>query len=381
MTPPASSEIVAVDVEPFALALREPFGIAGGAQSTGGGLLVRVTLASGAVGLGEAAPFAAYNGETVELVRAALVRARSTLIGRRASAWRALGRDLADAGLPGAARCALETAALDALLRELGLDMTAFFGGAASSVETDVTVTTGDATSAARAATEIAKAGYVAVKVKVGGRRGGRVDLDVDRARVASVASAFVALGLSARVQLDANAGLTSDEAIELVRALGGCGVAITLFEQPVARGDLDGMRRVRERAGVRVAADESAASVADVVAIARERAADVVNLKLMKSGVVESLDMAVAARALGLGTMIGGLVESEIAMTTSASFAAGLGGFGFADLDTPLFLAGSPCVGGLRYEAPRVSVAHVTVGHGVTLAAWPGAAPLGPSG
>jgi L-alanine-DL-glutamate epimerase-like enolase superfamily enzyme len=77
-----------------------------------------------------------------------------------------------------------------------------------------------------------------------------------------------------------------------------------------------------------------------------QERAANVINIKLMKSGVVEALEIAAIARAAGLGLMIGGMVESILAMTMSAHFAAGLGGFRFVDLDTPLFLATNPFPG-----------------------------------
>jgi hypothetical protein len=63
---------------------------------------------------------------------------------------------------------------------------------------------------------------------------------------------------------------------------------------------------------------------------------------------------------------MIGGNVESILAMTVSACFAAGLGGFNFADLDTPLFLASNPFVGGFALKGGKISVAHISAGHGV---------------
>jgi hypothetical protein len=63
---------------------------------------------------------------------------------------------------------------------------------------------------------------------------------------------------------------------------------------------------------------------------------------------------------------MIGGNIESILAMTTSACFAAGLGGFGYADLDTPLFLAGNPFEGGFSMDGGRISVSHIAAGHGV---------------
>ena len=63
---------------------------------------------------------------------------------------------------------------------------------------------------------------------------------------------------------------------------------------------------------------------------------------------------------------MIGGNIESILAMTVSACFAAGQGGFRFADLDTPLFLAENPFEGGYRLDGGRISVAHIAAGHGV---------------
>jgi hypothetical protein len=62
---------------------------------------------------------------------------------------------------------------------------------------------------------------------------------------------------------------------------------------------------------------------------------------------------------------MIGGNVESILAMSVSACFAAGLGGFEFADLDTPLFMATNPFDGGFTLEGGRISVAHLAAGHG----------------
>jgi hypothetical protein len=52
--------------------------------------------------------------------------------------------------------------------------------------------------------------------------------------------------------------------------------------------------------------------------------------------------------------------------MTVSACLATGLGGFRFADLDTPLFLATNPFTGGFTLQGGTLSVAAITAGHGV---------------
>jgi L-alanine-DL-glutamate epimerase-like enolase superfamily enzyme len=121
---------------------------------------------------------------------------------------------------------------------------------------------------------------------------------------------------------------------------------------------------------GTRVALDESVCTAADALeAVGRLGSGIVLNIKLMKAGIIEALDVAAVARASGAALMIGGMVESSLAMTTSACFAAGLGGFEFADLDTHLFLQNSPFEGGLRMEGPRLDVSAVGLGHGVSLA------------
>jgi L-alanine-DL-glutamate epimerase-like enolase superfamily enzyme len=92
-----------------------------------------------------------------------------------------------------------------------------------------------------------------------------------------------------------------------------------------------------------------------------------VFNIKLMKTGIAESLAIAAIARAAGLDLMIGGMVESVLAMTTSACFAAGLGGFAFVDLDTPLFLADNPFDGGYVQTRDCLELSGIVAGHGVS--------------
>jgi hypothetical protein len=75
---------------------------------------------------------------------------------------------------------------------------------------------------------------------------------------------------------------------------------------------------------------------------------------------------MAYGARAAGLELMIGGLVETRLAMTTSACLAGGVGGFTFVDLDTPLFIAKDPFKGGFADDWPRLGLAAIERGHGV---------------
>jgi L-alanine-DL-glutamate epimerase-like enolase superfamily enzyme len=246
-------------------------------------------------------------------------------------------------------------ALLDAFGRAHGFDLWRFFGGAERELVTDITIVTGTADNAAAAARRAAQAGFEMLKVKVGG---GSVAHDLERLRAIAAAAPQAAL------LLDANASFAADEAIELLQALGELAPRIALFEQPVAAGDHAGLRRVREHARVRVAADESARSAFDVAALAG--VVDVVNIKLMKTGVAQAMDMISAARASGLRLMIGGMVESKLAMTVAACLAAGLGDFSFVDLDTPMFLKDAPFAGGFATHGPKLRLDVLGPGHGV---------------
>jgi len=337
-----------------------PFGISGGAQAVANNVLVTLVLEDGTVGYGEAAPLPAYNGETQAQVLAALGRVREAVAGREAADWRSVAASVREfAGGSGSAQSAFEMALLDALTKRGGVPLWKFFGGAGTELEIDMTVTTGTAAEAAEAARDIARRGIRMIKVKIGGAAGAAHDL----ARIVAIHE--VAPG--APLILDGNAGVSRAAARELAAGLKRAGIKPALLEQWLAKDDLDGMRALHEETGWMVAADEAACTAADVRRIAEKRAAQVINIKLMKAGVAEALDIVAAAKEAGLGLMIGGNVESILAMTVSACFAAGAGGFTYADLDTPLFLAENPFDGGFTLDGGRLSVAHILAGHGVT--------------
>ncbi|HEX9373160.1 MAG TPA: dipeptide epimerase [Roseiflexaceae bacterium] len=355
----APTTIRALSVETLDIPLYAPFGISAGAQEIARNLLVVVELADGTRGYGEAAPFPAFNGETQAIAHAAIDAARSTVEGADARAWRRVAAAIRHAmGPVGSAQCAIETAILDALMRHARAPLWAFFGGAGTNLETDMTITTGTVDDAFTAAQDILDRGIRIIKIKIGS---GDLALDLDRV------SAVAAVAPQSPLILDGNAAFTADEALQLLAQLGERGVAVALMEQPVAKDDWVGMQQVAQWGGVPVAADETAADSSAALRIVQERAAHVVNIKLMKCGIVEALDIAALCRAARVRLMIGGMVESILAMTTSACFAAGQGGFHYVDLDMPLFMAENPFEGGMVYQGGIIDLSQIAAGHGVS--------------
>jgi L-alanine-DL-glutamate epimerase-like enolase superfamily enzyme len=358
MTP---TDIVSIEAEPIDIPLTEPFAIAGGAPSVAANVLVRLRFADGTVGLGEAAPFEAVTGETQSGTLSMIRTASPRLVGHDARAWRPFAARLKDE-LPEdpAARCAIEVALFDALGRHHHMPLWSLFGGMGTELHTDMTITAGDRTQAVAAAQAIVARGITSIKMKIGSR-----SADEDAERLEAVHHAVPHATLTA----DANGGYSPGEAIRFLQKVYALKVPLRLFEQPVEPDRWFEFWSNKPRLPIPICADESARSASDVLALVRANTIDAVNIKPMKTGVTESIDIWSLARATGLELMIGGMIESPVMMSFSAHLAAGLGEFSYVDLDTPMFMKDHPFSGGFEQRGSLLSVARVEAGHGVSIA------------
>ncbi len=330
--------IRSVTVEPLNIPLLEPFTIATGSISTAENVLITITLEDGTIGYGESAPFSPSTGETQETALAAARGCAILIEGKDAAHWRVLSKLIRSVYFAQATVCAgMEMALLDALTRSYGIPLYVFFGGANTSIETDMSIPMVTPERGYELAKDTVARGITSIKIKVGG------NIRDDVARVEAIREGAPGLGLI----LDANQGYTANEALLCLEALNDRDIRPLLMEQPVHKDDYEGLRYVTQHTTVPVAADESAYSAANVAHLIAMGAVTVVNIKLMKSGFVEALDIAAVCRATHTQLMVGAMIESRLAISAAAHFVAGLGGFSFVDLDTPMLLADDPFVGG----------------------------------
>ncbi len=138
------------------------------------------------------------------------------------------------------------------------------------------------------------------------------------------------------------------------------------LLEQPVHKDDYAGLRYVMQHTTVPIAIDESATRPAEVARLLMQEAANVVNIKLMKHGIVDALDIAALSRSWHAQLMIGSMIESRLAISAAAHLAAGLGGFRFVDLDTPMLMTEDPFIGGYEQRNGIYDLSHVERGLGI---------------
>jgi L-Ala-D/L-Glu epimerase len=223
-----------------------------------------------------------------------------------------------------AARAALDGALHDLQGKLLGLPVWRLLGLRRTGPPTSWTVWLGDPDDMARRAEQVGGR-FRRLKLKLGGRDG----LDVERVRaVRSVARV--------PLQVDVNEYWSLDEALDAIPRLAELGVEYV--EQPLPAGDEDG-ERLKQGSPLPIYLDEDCHTLGDVARCA-PRAHGIV-VKLAKSGGIrEAVAMTHAARALGLGVMLGCMVESGLGIAAAAQIASLCD---HVDLDGNLLLASDP--------------------------------------
>ena len=340
-----SYSVIAIDVCPLDIPVTDPFVVATGKVVTARNLFVRVTLENGSHGYGEIAPFPELSGEDQASSLVAVKELAETLLGQSALHYRHLAKVFHEMA-PGhpAARCGMETALVDAVCHAAGIPLWVWWGGAdVRERETDITIPITDLDRTLVLARQWYERGFRTFKMKVG------KDVDQDIRRLEAIHRTFPKVAFI----VDPNQGYSHEQATAFAHGAKRCGGTLLLFEQPVPRSDLESLAALRSSLNVPIAADESVRTLKDAQAVVQHQAADVINIKITKSGLVEAREIAAFTQASGLGLMIGGMVETRVAMGCSFSLVLGLGGFQFLDLDTPLLMEHDPIIGGYNYDGP----------------------------
>ena len=305
------------------LELEEPFTIARGTETEVE--VVQVEIAhEGETGQGEGTPVERYEESAGSAL--AFIEAHGGELGDDPFAL-----DDILARLPAeefAARCAIDAALYDLCGKLVGLPVWRLLGVRREGPPTSWTITLNDPDTMARAAERASGGRFQRLKLKLGGRDG----LDVDRVGAVRAATDLP-------LQVDVNEYWSFDEALDALPELARMGVQYC--EQPLPAGDPQGPE-LKRRSPLPIYVDEDCHTLADMPACA-ERGHGV-NIKLAKSGGIrEAVRMANAARALGLGVMLGCMIESGLGISAACQVASLCD---HVDLDGNLLLAHDPCPG-----------------------------------
>jgi L-alanine-DL-glutamate epimerase-like enolase superfamily enzyme len=153
----------------------------------------------------------------------------------------------------------------------------------------------------------------------------------------------------NAVLRVDANAAWTADEALQKLPALKDLGVEFV--EQPLAKDDWEGMKRLFKESPLPLIADESCVTEADVEKCHGHFHG--INIKLTKcSGITPARRMITHARSLDMRVMVGSMNESTVG---SAAIAHLLPLLDYVDMDGPLLLA-EDIATGLEFDHGKVT-------------------------
>jgi L-alanine-DL-glutamate epimerase-like enolase superfamily enzyme len=313
-----------VRAEIVRLELAETFVISRESQDWADVVHVTVTH-DGVDGRGEAAPIERY-GETAESALA-FVERHGGRVGDDPFALEEIGGRLGAIQGDQAAKCALDAALHDLQGKLLGVPVNRLLGLPRAGPPTSWTVWLGDPDDMARRA-EAAAPRFRRLKLKLGGGDG----LDVERVRAVRAVPDGALL-------VDVNGWWALDEALDACGELASLGVEYV--EQPLREGDPAGAE-LRRRAPLPIYVDEDCHTLVDVAAC--REVAHGINIKLAKSGGIrEAIRMTHAARALGLGVMLGCMVESGLGIAAGCAVAPLCD---HVDLDGNLLLRHDPAPG-----------------------------------
>ncbi|MCC4585870.1 dipeptide epimerase [Xanthomonas melonis] len=248
------------------------------------------------------------------------------------------------------AKAAVEIALYDLWAQAYGAPLYQLLGGGTPRITTDITISA-DAidTMVAQAQSALAR-GYRALKIKVGKDS----DSDVDR-----IKAIHAAVDGRATLRLDANQGWTPKQAVRNMRVLEAAGIVLELLEQPVRAADIEGLAFVTARIDTPVMADESVFSPSQVIDLIQRRAADIVNIKLMKTGgLSNAIRTADIAALYGVPCMIGCMIESSVSVAAAVHLAvAKADSITLADLDAPALAQFDPAEGAVHFDEAQIHI------------------------
>ncbi|MBN6187810.1 dipeptide epimerase [Aneurinibacillus sp. BA2021] len=325
--------------------LKKPFKTALRTVVNAESILVKVTVESGLVGWGEAPATVVITGDSLDSIESAILNVmRPQLIGQSLLSHEKVFHTIHQSMVgSSSAKAALDMALYDILAQHCGLPLYQLLGGYRNQIETDYTVSVNSPEEMGDDAASCIAAGFTVLKIKVG-----KDSIQQDIARIQEIRNR---IGAQVKIRLDANQGWQVKDAIRSIRKMEEMGLDIELVEQPVKAHDLDGLKAVTDAVDTPIMADESVFSPKQAFEVLKRRAADLINIKLMKAGGIYKAQMInYMAEECGVECMVGSMIESRLAVTAAAHFAASKRNITRFDFDAPLMMAKDIVDGGVLY-------------------------------
>ena len=345
-------KITDIELGMLRVPLKTPFKTALRTVDTVEDIVVLVRTDSGHTGHGEAPPTAVITGDTHGSIVEAIERhIKPRLIGQDISNLNHIcGLIQNSMERNTSAKAAVEIAVYDLWGQLHGAPLYQMLGGGDPVITTDITISVDHIDKMVADSIAAVERGFDSLKIKVG------KDIGLDIERVKAIHAAVEGRAL---LRLDANQGWTAKQAVYAMHALVDAGVLLELLEQPVKAADIEGLKYVTERVHTPVMADESVFGPSQVFDLIQRRAADIINIKLMKTGgISNAVRVADIAALYGVQCMIGCMLESAISVAAAVHLAvAKADAITKVDLDGPSLSQFNPVHGGVVFNESEITI------------------------
>ena len=321
-----------------------PFTIATGTMEYAQNIFIRIHTDTKITGVGECSAFPMITGETqatcFEMAKdfASLWKNKNALaLEERMSELHAF------AAYNNTIKSAFDMALHDIAAQHSKLPLYKFLGGdKTKKLETDLTIGINTPQQMAEQAKEFVERGVRILKIKLGKN----AKEDVQRIELISKA-----IGEKIKLRIDANQGWNYDDAVYALTELGKYN--IEFCEQPMRKHDDPFLPELKKLSPIKIMADESVFDHYDAERLIKANACDYVNIKFAKSGgILEAKKINVVCEEKNIKCMMGGMLESRVALTAFAHFATAFDNVQFYDMDTCMLgHKVDPVTGGVTYN------------------------------
>ena len=314
-------------------------------------IIVEIYTDTGNIGFGEAPPTGVITGDTIGSIIGAIEdHIKKSIIGMDIENFETVIQKLNKCIVKNtSAKAAVDIALYDLYGQLYKAPLYKLLGGFRKEITTDITISVNEPEEMVRDSIDAIKRGYKTLKIKVG------KDSKKDLERMKAIRQA---IGYDAQLRIDANQGWKPKEAVKVLREMEDAGLNIEFVEQPVIAHDIDGLKFVTDNVSIPVLADESIFSPMDALNVLERRAADLINIKLMKTGgIYNALKICSLAEIHGIECMIGCMLEAKVSVTAAVHLACAKSIITKIDLDGPVLCSEDPINGGAVFNESKITL------------------------
>lgn len=344
-------KITDIRIGEISVPLKTPFKTALRTVTSVEDIIVEIHTDTGHVGYGEAPPTGVITGDTKgSIVGALKEHIIKNLIGMDIEDFEGVMLKLNSCVVKNSsAKAAVDIALYDLYGQLYNAPLYKLLGGHKKEIITDITISVNDPEEMARDSIDAINRGFETLKIKVG------KDSAKDIERMKAIRKS---VGYDVKLRIDANQGWKPKEAVKVLRKMEDEGLDIEFVEQPVIAHDIEGLKFVTDNVSIPVLADESVFSPEDALKILQTRAADFVNIKLMKTGgLYNALKICSVAEIYGVECMIGCMLEAKVSVNAAVHLAAAKNIITKIDLDGPVLCSEDPVVGGAVFDEYKITL------------------------